>query len=1150
MMLKDIKLDDKYVQQTGRVFMTGSQALARLPMLQQQRDRAAGLNTAGFISGYRGSPLGGLDKTLWQAQRFLLEHNIHFQPGVNEDLAATSVWGSQQVNIFAGAKFDGVFAMWYGKGPGVDRSGDVFKHANHAGTSKFGGVLAVAGDDHGCKSSTLPHQTEYAFMDAMIPVLNPAGVQEIIDFGLYGWAMSRFSGCWVALKTIAETVDASFSTDIDLSRIQMVYPDIPETNLHARWPDKPLEQELRLHNAKLDAALAFAQANNLNRVTLDTQTPRLGIVSTGKSWLDVMQALDDLGIDDKLASQIGLRVMKVGMSWPLEPQAMRDFAKGLDEVLVVEEKRGLIEDQLTSQLYNWHTDIRPVVVGKHDEQGRWLLPATGELTPAAIARVIAGRITRFFTSERMDKRLQFLLEKEGYLNRPKDLIERVPHFCSGCPHNTSTRVPAGSRAMGGIGCHYMATWMDRETDTFTQMGGEGATWIGQAPFTATKHVFQNLGDGTYFHSGLLAIRAAIASKHNITYKILYNDAVAMTGGQAVDGQLSVPQVCHQVRAEGVERIAVVSDDIDKYTRSEFPQGTSFDHRDDLDAVQCELREYAGTSILIYDQTCAAEKRRRRKKGEMPDPALRAVINTAVCEGCGDCGIASNCLSLVPDETEYGRKRKIEQSSCNKDMSCVKGFCPSFVSVVGGQLRKPDATLLTNDSSDLPLPTLPGLAEPYGIVLAGVGGTGVTTLGAILGTAAHLEGNGASVLDMAGLAQKFGAVITHIQIATDPEQVHATRIAAGGAQLIIGCDLVVAASNDSLVKVENNAAAAIINDHEAMTADFTRNADSVFPAGSMHNLIEECVGKEQSHFFNATAAAEQLLGSTMAANILLAGYAWQLGLIPISAEAINRAIELNGASVQENLQAFNLGRRLAVEPGFGQLKPAKASRLENLETILADRRRFLSAYQNVALADRYEARVRQFQAHLVTIQVDDAGLLVALAQNYFKLLAYKDEYEVARLYTDGAFRQSVAAQFEGNYKLQFHLAPPLLAPRDKHTGLPRKLTFGGWMMPVFSLLARLRWLRGTALDPFGYTADRQLERQLISDYENLLDECLEHLQSGNLETIKALLALPEQIRGFGHVKQQHVDRANASKQALLAKLDVRLEVVRIVNPRAA
>ncbi|MDP4911314.1 MAG: indolepyruvate ferredoxin oxidoreductase family protein [Pseudomonadales bacterium] len=1150
MMLKDIKLDDKYVQQTGRVFMTGSQALARLPMLQQQRDRAAGLNTAGFISGYRGSPLGGLDKTLWQAQRFLLEHNIHFQPGVNEDLAATSVWGSQQVNIFAGAKFDGVFAMWYGKGPGVDRSGDVFKHANHAGTSKFGGVLAVAGDDHGCKSSTLPHQTEYAFMDAMIPVLNPAGVQEIIDFGLYGWAMSRFSGCWVALKTIAETVDASFSTDIDLSRIQMVYPDIPETNLHARWPDKPLEQELRLHNAKLDAALAFAQANNLNRVTLDTQTPRLGIVSTGKSWLDVMQALDDLGIDDKLASQIGLRVMKVGMSWPLEPQAMRDFAKGLDEVLVVEEKRGLIEDQLTSQLYNWHTDIRPVVVGKHDEQGRWLLPATSELTPAVIARVIAGRITRFFTSERMDKRLKFLLEKEGYLNRPKDLIERVPHFCSGCPHNTSTRVPAGSRAMGGIGCHYMATWMDRETDTFTQMGGEGATWIGQAPFTATKHVFQNLGDGTYFHSGLLAIRAAIASGHNITYKILYNDAVAMTGGQPVDGQLSVPQVCHQVRAEGVERIAVVSDDIDKYTRSEFPQGTSFDHRDDLDAVQCELREYAGTSILIYDQTCAAEKRRRRKKGEMPDPALRAVINTAVCEGCGDCGIASNCLSVVPDETEYGRKRKIEQSSCNKDMSCVKGFCPSFVSVVGGQLRKPDATLLTNDSSDLPLPTLPGLAEPYGIVLAGVGGTGVTTLGAILGTAAHLEGNGASVLDMAGLAQKFGAVITHIQIATDPEQVHAARIAAGGAQLIIGCDLVVAASNDSLVKVENNAAAAIINDHEAMTADFTRNADSVFPAGSMHNLIEECVGKEQSHFFNATAAAEQLLGSTMAANILLAGYAWQLGLIPISAEAINRAIELNGASVQENLQAFNLGRRLAVEPGFGQLKPAKASRLENLETILADRRRFLSAYQNVALADRYEARVRQFQAHLVTIQVDDAGLLVALAQNYFKLLAYKDEYEVARLYTDGAFRQSVAAQFEGNYKLQFHLAPPLLAPRDKHTGLPRKLTFGGWMMPVFSLLARLRWLRGTALDPFGYTADRQLERQLISDYENLLDECLEHLQSGNLETIKALLALPEQIRGFGHVKQQHVDRANASKQALLAKLDVRLEVVRIVNPRAA
>ncbi|MFT4853646.1 MAG: indolepyruvate ferredoxin oxidoreductase [Candidatus Azotimanducaceae bacterium] len=1150
MVVKTMKLDDKYVQQTGRVFITGSQALARLPMLQQERDRALGLNTAGFISGYRGSPLGGLDKTLWQAQKFLHAHNIYFQPGVNEDLAATSVWGSQQVNIFEGAKYDGVFAMWYGKGPGVDRSGDVFKHANHAGTSKFGGVLAIAGDDHGCKSSTLPHQTEYAFVDAMIPVLNPAGVQEIIDFGLYGWAMSRFSGCWVALKTIAETVDASFSTDIDMRRIQIVYPDIPDTDLHARWPDKPLEQELRLHNAKLDAALAFARVNRLNRITLDTSTPRLGIVSTGKSWLDVMQALDDLGIDDTLASAIGLRVLKVGMPWPLEPTAVRDFAKGLDEVIVVEEKRGLIEDQLTSQLYNWQTDIRPVVVGKHDDQGRWLLPATGELTPAIIARVIAGRIARFYNSERIQQRLNFLTEKENYLNRPKDLIERVPHFCSGCPHNTSTRVPEGSRAMGGIGCHYMATWMDRETDTFTQMGGEGATWIGQAPFTETKHVFQNLGDGTYFHSGLLAIRAAIASGHNITYKILYNDAVAMTGGQPVDGQLSVPQMGHQVRSEGVQRIAVVSDDIDKYERREFPVGTSFDHRDDLDAVQCELREFTGTSILIFDQTCAAEKRRRRKKGEMLDPLVRPVINTAVCEGCGDCGLASNCLSVTPDETEYGRKRKIEQSSCNKDMSCVKGFCPSFVTVEGGQLRKPKAELFDADVSDLPMPTLPATDEPYGIVLAGVGGTGVTTLGAILGTAAHLEEKGASVLDMTGLAQKFGAVITHVQIANKPEQVHAARIAAGGAQLIIGCDLVVAASNDCLVKVENNAAYAIVNDHAAMTAEFTRNPDSVFPAQSMRSLVEESVGLKRAHFINATGAAEQLLGSTIAANILLAGYAWQLGLIPISSEAIAKAIELNGASVSENLTAFNLGRRLAVNPSFSAVKAEQVTRLDTLDAVLADRRAVLKSYQNDALADRYEALVRECQASMLEKDINNETLLIKLAQNYFKLLAYKDEYEVARLYTDGTFKALLDEQFEGNYSLKFHLAPPLIAPRDKHTGLPRKMTFGGWMLPMFKLLAPLRFLRGTAFDPFGYTLDRRLERQQIKEYEALVKQCVMKLEQDNIATVLGLIALPEHIRGFGHVKEQSIQRARGMRDTLLLQLDAKTEAVKLVDPRAA
>lgn len=1146
----EIKLDDKYTQHHGRVFLTGTQALARLPMLQRERDEAAGLNTAGFISGYRGSPLGGLDKTLWQAAKFLDAHHIHFQPGVNEDLAATAVWGSQQVNIFEGAKYDGVFSMWYGKGPGVDRSGDVFRHANHAGTSQYGGVLAIAGDDHGCKSSTLPHQTEYAFVDAMIPVLNPAGVQEIIDLGLYGWALSRYSGCWVALKTIAETVDASYSTDIDPGRIQIVIPDSESADLHSRWPDKPLEQELRLHNEKMQAVLAFARTNRLNRITIDSPRPRLGIISTGKSYLDVLQALEDLGIDAGLATDIGLRVYKVGMSWPLEPEGILDFARGLDEVIVVEEKRGLIEDQLTSQLYNWHSDVRPVVVGKRDEAGNWLLPSTGELSPAVIARVIAARIKRFHTSETMAHRLEFLNEKEAYLHRPKDIAERIPHYCSGCPHNTSTVVPIGSRAMGGIGCHYMATWMERHTDTFTQMGGEGATWIGQAPFTETPHVFQNLGDGTYFHSGLLAIRASIAAGVNITYKILYNDAVAMTGGQPIDGQLSVAQMSHQLEGEGVRRIAIVSDDLDKYDRAAFPGFVTFTHRDDLDALQRALREVKGTSALIYDQTCAAEKRRRRKRGEMEDPARHAFINAAVCEGCGDCGIKSNCLSVIPKETEYGRKRQIEQSSCNKDMSCIKGFCPSFVTVVGGELRKPVPVAHERDYSQLPEPALPDIDKPYGIVIAGVGGTGVTTLGAILGMAAHIENKGASVLDMTGLAQKFGAVITHLQVATNPEDIHAARIAAGDAKLVLGCDLVVASSNDAMVKVERGGASAVINSHESMTAEFTRNPDARFPAKSMHDIIIECVGEDKTRFINAIEAVEQLLGDSMPANIFLAGFAWQLGLIPISAEAIYRAIELNGAAVDVNLEAFKLGRLVAHDPGAVSIEPTEEFEpLSKLDDIIADRKRYLVNYQNARYAERYGELVRQIR--LAEQQYSDGDSLTrAVANNYFKLLAYKDEYEVARLYTSGEFEAQIRAQFSGDVKLKFHLAPPLIAPNDKASGEPRKMAFGAWMLPVFRLLAKFKFLRGSRFDPFGYTPDRKLERKLIADYERLVAGLLPRLDGSNLDTVQQLLSLPGKIRGFGHIKRRNADVAAREQQQLLARLDARPEPVKLFDPQAA
>ena len=1150
-MTKKVSLDDKYTQRSGRVFLTGSQALARLPMLQQELDKAAGLETAGFISGYRGSPLGGFDKTLWQAQKHLKEHNIYFQPGVNEELAATSVWGSQQVNMFNGAKFDGVFSMWYGKGPGVDRSGDVFKHANNAGTSRFGGVLAIAGDDHGCKSSTLPHQSEYAFMDAMIPVLNPAGVQEIIEYGLYGWAMSRFSGCWVGLKTIAETVDASFSTNLDPTAIDIKIPEMPEQNLNIRWPDPPLEQELRLHNKKLKAVLEFARLNKLNKITLDTPAPRLGIVSTGKSYLDVLQALEDLGIDDELASEIGLRIYKVGMVWPLEPTGVLEFAEGLEDVLVVEEKRSLIEDQLTSQLYNWDSEVRPVVVGKHDHNGDWLLPSTGELTPAIIARALASRISQFFTSDKIEDRLSFLLEKEQFLSKPKDSIERVPHFCAGCPHNTSTVVPIGSRAMAGIGCHYMANWMDRETETFTQMGGEGATWIGQAPFTETKHVFQNLGDGTYFHSGLLAIRATQASGHNITYKILYNDAVAMTGGQPIDGQISVELMAHQVRDEGITRIAIVSDDIEKYERAHFPAGTTFNHRDNLDEVQCELRECKGTSVLIYDQTCAAEKRRRRKRGEAPDPQVRALINPLVCEGCGDCGKVSNCLAVVPLTTEYGRKRSIDQSACNKDMSCVKGFCPSFVTVEGGSLVQP-GPLITPLDAKLPLPILPSIEEPYGIVLAGVGGTGVTTLGAILGMAAHLENRGASVLDMTGLAQKFGAVTTHLKIARDPDSLHAARIAAGGAKLVIGCDLVVSASNDALVKVKKDGAVAIINDHEAITSEFTRDPDARFPAESMRNLIRECTGESNAIFINATQIAKQYLGDTLGANIFLAGYAFQLGLIPISLDAILQAIELNGVSIKANQDAFRLGRSFANDPAGFMVEQEQKTVLSNIEEIVADRSEFLISYQNKSLARKYAGMIEKFRIKAVSVASNEAVemLLVSLARNYFKVLAYKDEYEVARLYSNGEFEKNLASQFEGNFKLKLHLAPPLLAPIDPHTGKPIKITFGGWLLPVFKMLAKFKFLRNTKLDPFGYTEDRVLERIYIEEYEETLQRCLQLLDKNNISTIQEIITLPDSVRGFGHIKRQNLEQARIKQSALFAKLEDKPEPVKLMDPKAA
>jgi indolepyruvate ferredoxin oxidoreductase len=1155
-----VSLDDKYLLNHGRVYLTGTQALVRLPMIQRQRDLAAGLNTAGFISGYRGSPLGAYDQALWKAKKFLKDNHVFFTPGVNEELAATAVWGSQQVGLFEGAKYDGVFGIWYGKGPGVDRSGDVFKHANAFGTSRHGGVLLVAGDDHACKSSTLPHQSEHAFDAAMIPVLYPTGVQDIIELGLHGFAMSRYSGCYVAFKCISDTVDASASVMIDIDSPKIALPEdfqLPAGGVSIRWPDTPLEQELRLQHDKIYAALAYCRANKLNRITVDSASAgkkaRLGIIASGKSYLDTMQALEDLGIDARLAAEIGLRVMKVGMPWPLEPTNVRQFAEGLEEILVVEEKRQLIEYQLKEQLYNWRDDVRPRVIGKYDEHGEWethrspwLLPAAGELTPAMIARVIAARIEKFHTSPIITARLKFLEAKETALAKPRAKAARIPYFCSGCPHNTSTTVPEGSKALAGIGCHYMAIWIRPEqTISFTQMGGEGVPWVGMQPFTETKHIFANLGDGTYFHSGLLAIRAAVGANVNITYKILFNDAVAMTGGQPVDGPLSVPQITQQVAAEGVGKIIVVTDEPEKYPAgSNFAPNVTIRHRDDLDAVQRELREIAGVTILVYDQTCAAEKRRRRKRGTFPDPQKRVVINEAVCEGCGDCGKKSNCLSVMPVETEFGRKRAIDQSSCNKDFSCVKGFCPSFVTVEGGQLRKkkPAVQQVLNA---LPEPQLPGLDRPYGILVTGVGGTGVVTIGALLGMAAHLENKGVAVLDMAGLAQKGGSVYTHVRIAKAPEDIHAVRIAACEANALLGCDMIVSTSDESIAKIQNGLTRGVVNSDVATTGEFTKSPDLHIPVKEMQDVLTEAMGevdgKSAVDFVDASSLTLALMGDAIFTNPFVMGYAWQKGLIPLKVASIMQAIELNGVAIEKNKQAFDWGRHAAVDlnalrkianPPEAKLESHRLS--ETIEELVERRVKYLTDYQNADYAKRYSDLVASVRRAEEQKFPGKKALSAAVARYAFKLMAYKDEYEVARLYTQTDFVKRVAEQFEGDYKLTFHLAPPIMSEVDPVTGQAKKKVFGPWMMSAFKVLAKFKGLRGGALDIFGYSAERKMERQLIADYVKTVDDLVRNVSAENYDTAVDIASIPEHIRGFGHVKHAHFADAKKREEELLKK----------------
>nr|WP_295081401.1 indolepyruvate ferredoxin oxidoreductase family protein [uncultured Roseateles sp.] len=1168
--LETVTLDDKYALDSGRAFMSGVQALVRLPMLQRTRDAMVGLNTGGFISGYRGSPLGTYDQALQAAKKHLAKQNIVFQPGVNEELGATAVWGTQQLDLFPEKnKFDGVFGIWYGKGPGVDRCIDVFKHANMAGTAKHGGVIAVAGDDHIAKSSTAAHQSDHVFKAVGFPVFFPTSVQDILDMGLHAFAMSRFSGLWSGLKTIQEIVESSSSISVDPDRVKIIMPEdfqMPEGGLHIRWPDAPLEQEKRLMDYKWYAALAYIRANKLNYNVIETKQDRFGLIASGKAYNDTRQALHDLGLDDDTCRRLGIRLHKVNVVWPLEATITRDFAEGLQEILVIEEKRQMIEYQLKEELYNWRSDVRPHVLGKFDDHegeggewslpnpsSNWLLRPQADLTPAIIARAIAKRLKKLGVDAdvmaRLDARVAIIDAKENALKAEEKTAggaDRTPWFCSGCPHNTSTRVPEGSRAVAGIGCHYMVSWMPgRNTATFTQMGGEGVPWVGQSAFTNEKHIFANLGDGTYFHSGLLAIRQSIAAGVNITYKILYNDAVAMTGGQQVGERAeghTVLQIMQSVTAEGVSKLCIVTDEPQKYQGVSLLAGVSVHHRDELDAIQRQFREIPGTSVIIYDQVCATEKRRRRKRGKLVDPAKRVVINELVCEGCGDCSVQSNCLSIEPIDTEFGRKRQINQNSCNKDYSCVKGFCPSFVTVEGGELKKPkkDKKLSPFDSAKLgaiPQPVVPNAEKAWGIVVGGVGGTGVITIGQLLGMAAHLEGKGVITQDAAGLAQKGGSTWSHIQIANKAEDLHCTKVGTAEAKLVIACDSIVAANKATLAVMREGHTYVALNTHGSPTANLVNDADWSFPGAACESAVLAAVGQSHLGMFDAEEVAVKLVGDSLYTNPLMLGYAWQQGRIPLSYAALMRAIELNNVQVENNKIAFEWGRRCAhdlaaVQALFVATQVINIVKRPSVEELVSKRVAFLTDYQNAAYAAAYKALVDKVQA--AEKPLGGSQLSEAVARYLFKLMAYKDEYEVARLHTDKRFTDKVAAQFEGDYKIVHHLAPPLLAKKNEKGELVKQ-QMGAWIRPAFGLLAKLKGLRGTAFDIFGHTEERKTERALIAEYRASIEAILaKGLTAERLKLAVDIARIPEEIRGYGHVKERHLQAARAKWASLMGQ----------------
>jgi indolepyruvate ferredoxin oxidoreductase len=1129
----EVALADRFDLAKTRVLLNGAQAAARLLISQKARDRRAGLNTAGFVSGYRGSPLGGLDQQFLKLASLFAANDIHFEPGLNEELAATAIWGTQQAELRGEGRFDGVFGLWYGKGPGVDRSGDAFRHANLAGTAPHGGVLALMGDDATAESSTTAHQSEFAFVDAMMPILAPAGVQEILDYGALGWALSRYAGVWVGLKCVKDTVESTAVVDASLDRVAPATPQdfaLPPGGLNIRRVDGVLAQEERLHESKLPAVLAWLAANKLDRiVTTGGDAPKLGIVTVGKSYLDVRQALDALGLDEVQCDALGLRLYKIACAWPVEPHGFKAFAAGLDAIVVVEEKRALIEAQARDILYGVANP--PLIVGKRDETGQWLLPSKGALDPQIIAVAIGERLLRRVPDAALEAALARVKATRGALAALKEAAARTPYFCSGCPHNRSTIVPEGARAYAGIGCHFMALFMDRATEGFTQMGGEGANWIGEAPFSTRRHVFQNLGDGTYNHSGALALRWAIDAKVNVTYKILFNDAVAMTGGQRHEGGLNPQQIAAQVAADGARRIVVVAEEIDKYPAgTRWPAGVVVRPREDLLAVERELAAIDGVTVLIYDQTCAAEKRRRRKRGQYPDPDKRVFINAAVCEGCGDCGVKSNCVSVQPLETEFGRKRRIDQSACNKDFSCVDGFCPSFVTIEGARPKVRAAAIAP---PPCPEPIAPSVdARPYAILVSGVGGTGVVTIGAVLAMAAHIEGKGAATIDMAGLAQKGGAVYSHVKIAARPEDIHAVRVGAGEADLVLGGDLVATGAKSALATMRANATAVLADSAELFPGDFTRRPDFDLPAERVKASIQARCGGG-ARFIEASAAATALFGATTSANMLLLGAACQADLLPVGAAALQRAIALNGESTATNLAAFAWGRALVANPDVRAsfLRPA-ATPDDSLAALVERSAAFLTKYQDRAYAERYRARVAAAAQAERERAPGGEAFAKAAARALFKLMAYKDEYEVARLYSDGAFAAELRDAFDGDIKLTFHLAPSWLARGGGRDGEPKKLAFGPWLATPLRVLARLRRLRGTRLDPFGYLPERRVERRLIADYEALVAELSTGINADNRDLAVALAALPETIRGFGHVKTKAIAAADEERRRLL------------------